>query len=304
MSEAVVLVLLGGDEAEAPVSRVSGAAVAAALTEAGRRVRVHDLPRADAVSLHEAVDAGPVDVVFPVLHGPWGEGGPAQELLAARGLPFVGCDAAAARRCMDKQVTKQLAAEVGVAVIEGGVVRAGDPAPVPPPAVIKPVDDGSSVDLWLAEDAPSLQAAMDAVLARRGRALVERWVRGREITIGLLEDRPLPVVEIVPASGLYDYEAKYERADTRYLVAPDDLPREVVAAAEDAAIRIWSAVGARDLARVDFIVEDGVPRMLEVNTMPGFTARSLLPRAALAAGYDLPHLAARLVDMAASRGRP
>jgi D-alanine-D-alanine ligase len=304
MSDPLVLVLLGGDEAEAAVSRLSGAAVADALREAGRRVRVHDLPRADAASLAEAIDAGPVDVVFPVLHGPWGEGGPLQDLLAGRGLPFVGCDAAAARRCMDKQQAKQLAAAAGVPVIEGGVVQAGDPSPVPPPAVVKPVDDGSSVDLWMAEDDESLEQAIAAVTARRGRALVERRVRGREITVGLLEGEPLPVIEIVPAAGPYDYQAKYERADTQYRVAPVDLPAEVVAAASDAARRVWDAVGARDLARVDFLVDAGVPRMLEINTMPGFTARSLLPRAARAAGYDLPRLAARLVDLAAARGGP
>ena len=108
----------------------------------------------------------------------------------------------------------------------------------------------------------------------------------------------------MPASGLYDYQAKYERADTRYLVAPEDLPAEVVAAAAEAARRAWSAVEARDLARVDFIIDGGIPRMLEVNTMPGFTARSLLPRAARAAGYDLPRLTSRLVDLAAARGGP
>ena len=304
MSEPQVLVLLGGDEAEAAVSRLSGAAVAEALREAGRRVRVHDLPRADAASLSEAIDAGPVDIVFPVMHGPWGDGGPLQELLAGLGLPFVGCDAAAARRCMDKHEAKRLAAAAGVPVIEGGVVHPGDSSPVPPPAVVKPVDDGSSVDLWLAEDAEALRRAMDAVITRRGRALVERWIRGREITIGLLEGEPLPVIEIVPASGLYDYQAKYERADTRYLVAPEDLPAEVVAVAAEAARRAWSAVEARDLARVDFIIDGGIPRMLEVNTMPGFTARSLLPRAARAAGYDLPRLTSRLVDLAAARGGP
>ena len=301
-----VLVLYGGDDAEAAVSRASGPEVARALADAGLPVRTVDLARGDAAALDAALAAAPgdpgEDVVFPVLHGPWGEGGPLQALLEDRGLAFVGAGARAAATCMDKQRTKELAAGAGVPVVEGGVVGPGDEPPVPPPAVVKPVDDGSSVDLVMADDEASLRAAIRHVAGRRGRALVERRVVGRELTVGLLDGSPLPVVEIVPAGGFYDYAAKYERADTLYVTAPPDLPEAVVAAAMDGARRTWRAVGARDLARVDFMVEDGVPRLLEVNAMPGFTARSLFPRAAAAAGYDLPRLTRRLVELAAARG--
>jgi D-alanine-D-alanine ligase len=299
-----VLVLFGGDDAEAPISRLSGRAVADALLAAGRHVRAVDLPRGDAESLDAALAAGDEDVVFPALHGPWGEGGPLQDLLAARGRAFVGADAETARLCMDKQRTKERAAAAGVPVIEGGVVGPGEPSPVPPPAVVKPVDDGSSVDLVLADDAAALAEALARITARRGRVLVERRIRGREITVGMLNGTALPLVEIVPAAGAYDYAAKYERADTRYRTAPDDLPAAVADAAVRAAETVWAALGLRDLARVDFMVDGDTPRLLEVNTMPGFTARSLLPRAAAAAGYDLPRLTAHLADLAAARGAP
>ncbi len=302
-----VLVLYGGDDAEATISRTSGTEVAAALRAAGLGVRAVDLPRCDAAVLEAALPSGRPDgdagleVVFPVLHGPWGEGGPLQALLEAHGLPFVGTGAAAAATCMDKQRAKDVVAAAGVPVIDGGVVGPGDEPPVPAPAVVKPVDDGSSVDLVIAEDEASLRAAIRAVAGRRGRALVERRIVGRELTVGLLDGVALPVVEIVPSGGAYDYAAKYERADTRYVTSPSDLPAAVAAAAADAARRSWDALGLRDLARADFMIDDDVPRLLEVNTMPGFTARSLLPRAARAAGYDLPALTRRLVELAAAR---
>lgn len=299
-----ILVLFGGHDAEAPISRLSGRAVADALVAAGRVVRVVDLARGDAAHLDAALAAGtsPAEVIFPALHGPWGEGGDLQELLAARGRAFVGADAEVARLCMDKQRTKERAADAGVPIIEGGVVGPGEPSPVPPPAVIKPVDDGSSVDLVLVDDAVALAEALARITARRGRVLVERRIRGREITVGMRDGAALPIVEIVPAAGTYDYAAKYERADTRYRTAPDDLPAAVTAAAVRSAETVWTALGLRDLARVDFMVDGDTPRLLEVNTMPGFTARSLLPRAAAAAGYDLPRLTAHLVDLAAARG--
>lgn len=298
-----LLLLTGGPDAEAPISRAGAAEVGVALEdEPGIEIRTVDLPDGDSDAVRAAVQDEPTDVVFPLLHGPWGEGGSLQSILAGVGVPFVGCDEQAARVAMNKQTTKDRAAAAGVPIIPGGVVSHGQRSPVAPPAIVKPVDDGSSVGLLVAGDDDELREAIDAVTRTHVQALVERRIVGREITIGLLDGEPLPVVEIVSPGGVYDHDAKYASSETIYRTAPDDLPAGVVRAAEESAREVWTAIGARDLARVDFMIEDGVPYLLEANTMPGFTARSLFPRAAAAAGLPLGALAARLVRGAAARG--
>ena len=175
------------------------------------------------------------------------------------------------------------------------------------PAVVKPVHEGSSVGLHLCADEDAWDAALGAIRADRtpGRVyMAEAMVRGRELTVGIVEDGQggfldLPLVEIVSSSGVYDYDAKYTRGDTRYIVGPDldnGLREEIVLSAR----RVAEGVGVRHLSRVDFLLDgEGAPWLLEVNTMPGFTATSLLPKAAGAVGIALPDLVSRLVMLAA-----
>jgi D-alanine-D-alanine ligase len=296
-----VLVLGGGPDAERDVSLRSAAAVADALREAGFTVEARTI---DAI-LAADLEAMKGDVIFPVLHGPFGEGGPMQDLLEASGRRYVGCGPSAARLAMDKIATKLAAARAGVPTAPAQTIPpAAARLAIDAPLVIKPVHEGSSVGLSICRTHDDVIAAL--VRCEPGRVwMAEALLNGRELTVGLVPSvagglEALPIVEIRPASGVYDYEAKYVRGDTVYVVTPD-LPEGVAETLARDARRAAEAVGVRHIARVDFILtDDGIGNLLEINTMPGFTATSLLPKAARAAGIDLPALCARLVRAAFS----
>ena len=325
-----VLVLRGGPDRERPVSLMSGANVAEALRASGHDVREADVGPDDLAALDAFAEWGG-EAVFPVLHGKWGEGGPLQQALETRGLRYVGSGPEAARRCMDKADTKRRFDAAGVPTPAWGVVRPGDPLPVEPPVVVKALDEGSSFAMAICPDAAAADAARRE-LAPHGPLLVERFITGRELTVAVVApdvltaagegrgldadidangdadadgdaDAPvaLPTIEIVPAEGFYDFDAKYHRNDTRYVFDSD--PSASARRRLDAlAVRAFTELGVRDLARVDFMLDgDGEPWALEVNTMPGFTGHSLLPMAAARAGVQLPTLCDRLVRRAAGR---
>ncbi|MCB1281518.1 MAG: D-alanine--D-alanine ligase [Salinibacterium sp.] len=295
-----VLVLGGGPDSERPVSLQSAASVASALRASGHEVHPVTIDRPTLPEL----SAMPGEVIFPVLHGPWGEGGGLQSLIERDGRPFVGCGRNAASMALDKLATKLLAATLGVPTPAACAVRAGsDRCAIEPPVVIKPVFEGSSVGLHLCADDESLSSALDTLDPKLGPWMAERAVRGRELTVGVLASddgglRALPIVEVRPKDGAYDFAAKYERDDTVYAVAPE-LPRGLSAIVGERAVRVAEAMRVRHLARVDFLLDsEGRSWLLEVNTMPGFTSHSLLPMAAKAAGLEMPQLTALLVQRA------
>lgn len=291
-----VLVLKGGPDAEREVSLRSGGMVAAALRRAGRTVEEVTVDRLTV----EQLRALPGDVVFPVLHGPWGEGGPLQDLLEMDGRPYVGCGPAAARLAMDKPASKRAVAEVGVPTPACQVIREGDPLTLPAPLVLKPCDDGSSVDLRVCATAADAERARAELHPRRPVLLAESFVQGREVTIGMLEDRELPLIEVRPKCGLYDYEAKYNRDDTQYLLEPE-LPTGVAEAVRRHARAAWNRLGLRDVARMDFMLDARGVWFLEANTMPGFTDHSLVPKAAAHAGLPMERLVRQLTERAMAR---
>ncbi len=309
-----VLVLGGGPDAEREVSLVSSRAVAAALQHAGHSVnyQIIDRPTLQEISLW----AG--EVVFPVLHGGWGEGGPMQDILEGLGRPFVGCRGKAARMAMDKMGTKLIAAQHGVPTAAAVVFNAADEGcPLGDmPVVMKPVHEGSSVGVHICRTWPQWN---DAVVATRGDMkrhpdrvyMVERAVLGaRELTVGVLgseTDRmgceALDPIEINPSVAFYDYEAKYKRDDTVYVTDPP-LPEGVRAKVQGWARTMFEAIGCQHLARVDFLMDrEGGLWLLEVNTMPGFTDHSLLPMAAAHRGRAMPGLCSYLVSLAAGLRR-
>jgi len=296
-----VLVLAGGPDSEREVSLASAAAVATALRAAGYSVSERTIDR---VTLDELRDM-PGDVVAPILHGPFGEGGPLQELLAQDGRPFIGAREHAARLAMDKVASKMLAATLGASVTPAAVFDPADPAcPLPLPVAVKPVKEGSTIGLFICKTSEEWDAAHAAIAARGRPAMVEPLLSGREITVGIVEGEALPVVEIIPAGGLYDYEAKYQRDDTRYLVSPELPPGVAERVARDA-LNLARAIGCESLSRADFILApDATPWLLEINTMPGFTDHSLVPMAARAAGMEMPALCARLVEESLRRAGP
>jgi UDP-N-acetylenolpyruvoylglucosamine reductase len=296
-----VAVLKGGVSSERPVSLESGAAVANALRSAG-----HEVVEIDLQSLAVPPEAERADVVFPVLHGGFGENGDLQALLAAEGLPFVGCDAAACRIVFDKIPSKEAMDRAGIPTAPWAILGPDDdalPAGLALPVVVKPPAEGSTVGISLVfapeEWAPAL------ALARRSdpaRVLVEQYIGGREITVGVLGGEALPLVEIQFPGKTYDYDAKYTHAagETLYHCPPVTIPAAVQARAQAVALAFAQAVGARDMIRVDMIVRHGDDALfvLEGNNIPGFTASSLLPKAARARGIEFPELCGRLVQMA------
>jgi D-alanine-D-alanine ligase len=301
-----ITVLMGGPSNEREVSLLSGAAVAEALEQAGHRVTRSDItPRNTA-----ALDRPGMDVAFIALHGDFGESGEVQQLCEEKGVRYTGSPPRASRLGMDKAASKQLFRRCDIEtpdwmIIEkfhtpedvGGWLREIDP-----PVVVKPVDGGSSLDVYICPDVASRDEALEEVLDTYGRALLEQFVAGREITVGILGDEALPIIEIIPSHKFYDYDAKYaDDAGTRYIVNPP-LGEDVARRLRDEALKAHNAMDCEDFSRVDFILDqDDVPHVLEINTIPGFTAHSLVPMAARAAGIEMPELCDRIVRLAMER---
>ena len=299
-----VVVLAGGPDSEREISLESGRAVAEALRESGHQIEYIEIDRIGT----KDIAALPSGVIFPALHGVWGEGGGLQSVLESSGRAYVGSGPAAARLAMDKLATKIIAGNAGVRTPNAGIVTINDPVCcVPLPAVVKPVHEGSSVGLMMCDDEIGWQRAHEMVCAdcTPGRIyMAESMIRGRELTVGLVDDGgggycQFPLVEIIPSTGVYDYEAKYTRGDTRYIVDPD-LPNGVAKSVRAAAESVAHAIVLRHLGRVDFLLDSNDQFwLLEINTMPGFTAASLLPKSAAAHGVSLPDLVSMLVGLAA-----
>ena len=290
--------MLGGPSAEREVSLNSGTAVAKALRSLGHEVHELD-PREPRWSL----PAG-TEVVFLALHGTYGEDGTVQAELDERGALYTGCGAEASRIGFDKSLTKQRCVAADVPTARFTVVdsaKASWPMGWNPPLVLKPLRQGSSVGLQFVERVEQWSAALAEAMRYDSRVLVEERIAGRECTVGILGDRILPIVEVRPKAGIYDYKTKYSAGTTDYLCpAPfDEATTQRIGAAGMGAFR---AIGGRDYARVDVMVRPtGEPVVLEVNTLPGMTETSLLPKAAATAGLDYAKLCARMVDLALQR---
>lgn len=283
---------------------MSGGEIAAALEYAGHIVRTRDIRPEDLSALDEFND-WPGDVIFPALHGKWGEGGGLQHILDERGLPYVGTGGAAAELCMDKRRTKLALDADGLPTPPFEVLCVGEPCTLEPPVVVKPIDEGSSIDMAICHTAEQIHTARRDFRDRHTHLLVEKYIAGKELTVSILGgfpdgERALPVIEIVPATEFYDYEAKYTRDDTAYRFGADiGLPDWVLEECQRLALAAHHELGARHLSRVDFMVDgQQQPWILELNTLPGFTTHSLLPMAARKAGIEMPQLVDQLVRLA------
>jgi len=297
----VILVLMGGPDAEREVSLSSGREVAAALRASGRFTVVDQvIDRPTIFELKSLASDCRADAVFPVLHGSWGEGGPLQELLEQLNLPYVGSQPRPAALAMDKMQTKALVSVEGVPTPPAQELDIASRCSIKPPLVLKPVDDGSSVDMRICRNEAEVAAARKALHPRRGRLMAEAYIQGREITAGIVLDEPLPLIEIIPAVEYYDYQAKYSRDDTRYVIDPD-LPAGIAERCLEIAMTAYRTLGCRDIARVDIMLDGSRPWFLELNTMPGFTTHSLVPMAARRRGVEMPELCARLAWHALER---
>ena len=291
--------MLGGPSAERDVSLRSGAAVAAALRSLGHHVTELDPRTAD-----WQLPAG-TEVVFLALHGTYGEDGTVQQQLEKLGVPYTGCGPAASRLAFDKVLTKQRCVAAGVPTARFAVFAAPAapwPAGWQPPVVLKPVRQGSSVGLQFVDRVADWPAALRESLQFDTEVLVEERIVGCETTVGILDGVALPVVEVRPHNGVYDFHSKYTKGATEYF-CPADLPPGVTERVQAAALGAFAAIGGGDYARVDVMVRaNGEPVVLEINTLPGMTETSLLPKAAAAAGLGYPALCQRMVDLALRRG--
>jgi len=301
-----IAVLQGGRSAEREVSLRSGAQVAAAL-----RGRTHEVEAVDLdAEVWDRLRDGAFDCVFIALHGRLGEDGTVQGMLEVLGLPYTGSGVLASALCIDKARTNRLLAAEGFDIpdfeeFDGDDVEAlADRYGLP--AVVKPAREGSTIGLTIAHDVDALASGL--VLARRydSRVLVQRFVPGTEITVGVLatpEPLVLPTLEITYENETYDYDAKYTAGRSHHVI-PARIPESARRAAAAAAGAAFQALGCEGMARVDFIVDrDCTPWLLEVNTVPGLTELSLLPDAARAAGVDFAELCERLVRHGIERRR-
>jgi len=294
-----IVVMLGGPGPEREVSLRSGAGVANALRSLGHQVTELD-PKTPDWTLPPKTDV----VCLAPLHGVYGEDGQVQRQLDERGAIYTGCDAESSRITFDKVLTKQCCLRAGVPTAKFAVVRSpGAPLPdgLSVPLVAKPVRQGSSVGLQFVEGAADWSKAIAEALRFDTEVLVEEKIVGRETTVGILDGKALPVVEVRPKTGSYDYRNKYTAGMTEYF-CPADFDGPSTRRIQEAALGAFNAVGARDYARVDVMVRpDGSPVVLEVNTQPGMTETSLMPKAAAAAGIRYEQLCQRMIDLALVR---
>lgn len=296
-----VTVLAGGPSDEREVSLASGQCVAGALASLGHRVSMCDISPNDLSALDR-----PADIVFVALHGAFGEDGAVQSELERRRAPFTGCGAVASAVAMDKVKAKARFIEAGLPTPRFDLVRPGRVAEILQrwrlPVVVKPVSSGSSVDTHLVREAGRFRDAVSEVIKKHGEALLEELVEGPELTIGILGQRALPPIEIRTVREFYDYQAKYIDEDTEYRF-DIDLPGCLLQRMQEMSLKAAAALGCRDFCRVDWMVDRVThePYILEINTIPGFTSHSLLPKAAARAGISFADLCQQIIELALAR---
>jgi D-alanine-D-alanine ligase len=307
-----VAVLKGGKSLERQVSLRSGARVEDALARLGHEVISVDV----GADLVERIEEESPDVAFLALHGPGGEDGTVQELLEILGVPYTGSGVAACIRSMDKVLTKHLLLESGVptpefyAFNETAFQGLGAAGALPAmeerldfPIVVKPASQGSALGVKFARTAADVPGALVAAFSYDTKVLLERYVRGRDLAVSVLEGAALPVVEAVPQEEhFYDFESRYEIGRTTF-VCPAQLPETITARAQALAVATYDLLGCYGVARVDVMLEEETSELfvLEANVIPGMTETSLLPQAAEAAGVSFDAYVERMLELAFER---
>jgi len=339
-----VLVLCGGDNYERRVSLNSADAVTRGLVEAGHEAVKVDTGHPDVVAGPDQLffkgESGPAtdaeiadahlssggwqtliqtiinvapDVVFPILHGGWGEGGHIQAVLELLGFPYLGSEPFPSGLAMNKWMARGVAYHLGIPIPYGFMVRRGEdpdaafsrlesgdcdlPGACEFPVVVKPNCAGSTVGLVITDKREEFIKAVKQAHQWGDDALVEQYISGQELTVSVINGEAMPVIEIRPKTAFYDYTRKYTHGATEYL-CPAPIPEEVALPASEMSEMFFAGLGCRHLARVDWrLREDGALFLLELNTIPGMTDLSLVPMAAKAAGMDMPALMNRFVEM-------
>ncbi len=293
---------MGGVGAERQVSLHSGRNMAGAIRAAGFETVESDIT-CDNLTI---LDDGSIDVFFLALHGEFGEDGQLQEILESRNLVYTGSGPQASRLAFDKIVSKKIFREAGIRVgddfcVDGEtdfVKLAGQIEKVGAKFVVKPIKQGSSVGVRIVEGADKAIEAARACLSRYGDCMIEEFIDGKEITVGILAGEPLPIIEVRSKTDFYDYNAKYIDDSTEYLfgtIGDDSLVESIKADA----VKCFELLGCRHFGRVDMILsDDNIPCVLEINTLPGLTTHSLLPKAANKAGISNSELCVKIIESA------
>ena len=294
-------IFLGGTSRERPISLRSGKAVFQALQEADFDVILIDT----AESFLPLLKRRAIDTAFIALHGSGGEDGTLQKLLDRFRIPYVGSSANASLRAFDKARAKKFFLRSGIPTAPFQMVTRGNWKKAvkvwEPPYVIKPTREGSSIGIFFVENKKQAPQKVEAGLKRYPSLLFEKKIEGREFTIGILGDEALPVIELKTKRAFYDYTAKYTKGLTEYLI-PAPIPAEWTQRLQTIALKAHRALKLRDLSRVDFMMtQTGEPYVLEINSIPGFTETSLLPKAARSIGIDFTELCTRLLEIACAR---
>lgn len=286
-------VLMGGTSPEREISLKSGKAVLEALQSSGQDALAIDIKKASKNYVTDLLLSYDIDLAFLALHGSFGEDGKIQAILDQMRIPYTGSAAFASSLSMDKLASRRLFEAAGLAVPRYFVFdkkHRRSSTSFAFPLVVKPSGCGSSIGLSIIDEQKGLKAAIDLALKYDRCVLVEEYIEGREMTVGIFEDKPLEAIEIRSRRRFFDYKAKYEQGQTDYIV-PAPLPLKTMQVLKDTALKAHTLLGCSFFSRVDIILNNkNIPHVLEVNTIPGFTATSLLPKAALYKGIPFQEL--------------
>lgn len=301
-------VLLGGPSSERDVSIRSGKAIANALRKRGHNV----VEIGEKDSIEEGIVKNSIDVAFIALHGRYGEDGTIQKFLEDNSIPYTGSRPLASRLAIDKELAKIEFLKNGINTpeyitvferVDYSSVIKDIKNKLSLPIVVKPVEEGSSIGLSVVKEEGNLQYALDSAFTYSKKVIVERYIAGEELTVGILGNAPLAVVQIVPKKGHYNFEAKYTSGMTEYIV-PAKINSDIYKEVQFLGLSAHNVLGCRDMSRVDVRLDlKGKPWVLEVNTIPGFTETSLLPKAAKAVGIGFEDLCEKILEFVVARNK-
>ena len=296
-----IAVLMGGPGSERDVSMATGKGVVKALRSLGAEVSDVDVKGAD----FDLPDG--TELAFIALHGTFGEDGQVQKILEDRGVAYTGEGVAESELAFDKIRSKEAFRQHGITTPYWQIITLGQRPTIPIPFVIKAPRQGSTVGVHIIRNEREVDAAIADASTYDRELLVEKFIPGRELTIGILGDQALPIIEIIPKGGFYDFTNKYpflnpSAGGGAEHVCPANIPDEQTRAIQDLALRAHRSLGLQVYSRVDIMLPDeGEPSVLEINTIPGMTEASLLPEAAAVAGIGYPELCARIIELSQRR---
>ncbi len=301
-----VAVLMGAVGQERQISLQSGKCIADAL----KKTKLLEVVEQDyQPDKPQILDDRSIDVFFLAFHGEFGEGGQMQEICEKKNILFTGCDSKASRLGFDKIACKKVLRKAKLPVADSVEIRNlgqidsldSKLEKIGPKFVIKPIRQGSSVGIEIVQGVQNAKIAAEKCAKQFGDCMVEKFIAGREFTVGILGNMTLPVIEIKTARQFYNYDAKYNDDNTQFLFDTID-DKQTLQKINDVALKSFNALGCRDFSRVDMILDsDGIPYVIEINTIPGFTSHSLLPKAAAKAGIDMSQLCLKIIQMALKR---